>query len=90
MKCPLHPHWFTAALSLFQHGLPHPLLRVHWGQQLLGCDPPAPSAVGLSGAQRDRLVPGHRRCRHPRRVQGYGEKEAKKKKEKCFNKKRAL
>lgn len=66
----------TRAPFLLQHRVPHPVLRVHWCQQLLGCDPSVPSAVGLSGAQRDRLVPGHHRCRHPRRVQGHGEQDS--------------
>lgn len=63
---------------LFQHRVPHTVLWVHWGQQLLGCDPPAPSAVGLSGAQCDRLVPGNHHCCYPRSVQGYGEHKSKK------------
>lgn len=70
---------FDCTLFLFQHRVPHTVLWVHRGQQLLGCDPLAPSALGLSGAQRDRLVPGHHHCRHPRSVQGYGEQESPKK-----------
>lgn len=64
-----------------QHRVPHTVLRVHRGQQLLGRDPPAPSAVGLGGAERDRPFPGnHRRC-YPRSLQGFGER--------CFQKKLA-
>lgn len=56
-----------------QHRVPHTVLRVHRGQQLLGRDPPAPSAVGLGGAERDRPFPGNRRRRYPRSLQGFGE-----------------
>lgn len=68
----------TPALCTSQHGVPHTVLRLHRGQQLLGCDPPAPSAVGFGGAQRAGLVPGHHHRRHPRSVQGHGEREARK------------
>lgn len=56
-----------------QHRVPHTVLWVHRSQQLLGRHPPAPSPVGLSGAQRDQPVPGNHYRRHPGSVQGYGE-----------------
>lgn len=56
-----------------QHRVPHTVLWVHRGQQLLGRDPPAPPAVGLGGAERDRPFPGNRCRRYPRSLQGFGE-----------------
>ena len=79
--CPAHSYQLrviSPALLPLQHRVPLTVLWVHWGQQLLGCDPPAPFAVGLSGTQRDWPVPGHHRRRHPRSIQGHGEQKSNK------------